>query len=211
MRSSILLQAVIVIGAASLATGCEKEILTQPNVSEQVVLGKEKKAVTHPFKGTSSSDARYTVIPGTNEGTPGLYYPATGTVHMTTMGKAMAYMSMFVTGTPPDNLVATPVSIVPFFGPELAKLNLTNLPPQVAILYADMQGNTVWARGTALSLQVVSPTKATFSANSVILGGSGKYENATGHFMLSGSFNPQDQYDAYTEVTDGEITYRGED
>jgi hypothetical protein len=212
MKSSILFHAAIVLGAASLAMGCQKEILTNPNVAEQVVVGKQKKEVTHPFKGIST--ATYRAIPGlNNEGTPGMYYPGVGNGNMTVLGKTTTYVNMFVTGTPPDNLQGTPASIAPYFTTELAKLGLSNLPPEVAILFADQQGNTIWARGSGLSLgvHIVSPTKATFGGNSVILGGSGKYENATGRFMLSGWFNPQDWNEAYAEVTDGVLTYRGED
>ena len=82
------------------------------------------------------------------------------------------------------------------------------VPDKVAIIFFDKHSNSIWARGIGIiPITPVSATRVTFGGESEILGGTGKFANATGSFNFSGYFNPQNTNDVGLEMQDGTIVY----
>jgi hypothetical protein len=84
-----------------------------------------------------------------------------------------------------------------FFNAELTAAGYPGIPSNVQSITFDTQGNSVWFLGNGNTVQnPVSPTRIEFTGTSTIVGGTGKFEGATGQVTLNGYFNPQNQQDA---------------
>lgn len=202
--------------AITLLFGCQKESLTAPekgmdnlNISKAE---KKNKLQEHQLKGEYTSGT-YNFIPDEAAGyvspnpAPGWYHGTATVGHLNLLGKSKGFVNMYATFGP-NGLqgVAAPLNM--FFADELQDLGIV-VPDAVAIIFYDEHGNSIWARGVGtIPITPVSATKVLFNVgNAVILGGTGKFANATGSFSFSGYFNPQDYNDVGLEVTDGTIVF----
>lgn len=209
------LKLVLLAAGIALLTGCQKEVsdlsASGPTDSKAVTV---KKTQEHLFKG-EFNDASYQLVPG-----PGwvpynpapAWYPGVGEGHATLIGKSTGFVNMYVTMTP-TGPQGSPAPVKLFFSEELAAMGLLDkIPDATSILIFDKAGNSIAAKGTAsgpgaIPLQIVSETRVLFSGMLDIIGGTGKFAGATGHYTISGYFNPMDFGDAGIEVKDGTIIY----
>jgi hypothetical protein len=214
MKIKSLITSALFIPAVCFFAGCQKEAVPSPGSSlaaTKNVQADRPAPQTHQLKGEFLT-GYYNFIPDMAAGyvppnpTPA-WYPAVVTeAHLNLLGKCQAFINMYAT-VGPSGLQGVPASLNPVFATQLSAYGIS-LPDTVAIAYFDKQGNSIWARGTgAFPLTPVSPTSVTFRGNADILGGTGKFLNATGSFVFYGYFNPQDTKDAKWNITEGTITY----
>jgi hypothetical protein len=173
---------------------CQKSISTAPeNAPVSASLNSDsKQAAERPYRDSFCTS--YQFIPGDgwvfpNPG-PG-YYPGKGKGYASYIGKATTYFNSYVAG-PPDFL-SGPASVNLFFA---KKLKPYNVPDAANSVVVDDKGNSIWFAATSLVQYPVSETRIEFSGTADIIGGSGKFKNASGSVILNGFFNPIDPTDA---------------
>jgi hypothetical protein len=79
-----------------------------------------------------------------------------------------------------------------FFASQLVAAGYTDIPPSVSTIIYDDKGNSIWFHHTSITSIPVSPTRVNILVTQDIIGGTGKFTNATGQVTLNGFFNPQD-------------------
>lgn len=186
---------------------CKKDFKaeSETTLNKSVSSDKQVKRAYH-----DNFDTYYQFIPDIQGGwtppNPGpAWYPGGGEGHATHVGNAGTYFNQYAT-LAPTGLVTAHAPVTMFFATELQAFNL---PSNVGSVVFDDKGNAIWFS----SLQTggsqatpVSPTRVNFTATLDIVGGNGKFSNATGQVIINGFFNPQDQQDAgYSQ--DGWIAY----
>ena len=117
------------------------------------------------------------------------YFPGTGVGTSTHMGKAMTFLNQYA---PLEQGGAATVGapVTQFFGEQLAELGLINIPDEVSSLTTDGKGNSVWFENIKNIVTPASETRLDFVAEVKIIGGTGKFENASGTATVTGYFNP---------------------
>lgn len=129
------------------------------------------------------------------------FYPGTGVGNATYLGKAYSFINQRAQlSTEGPITVGAPVTM--FFSKELAELGLTNIPDEVSSLTTDGKGNTIYFKNILNVTTPVSETRINFTADVEIIGGTGKFETATGQGKVVGFYNPQ------SETGAGETTLR---
>ncbi|MBB6328315.1 hypothetical protein FHS59_003958 [Algoriphagus iocasae] len=117
------------------------------------------------------------------------YFPGFGEGNSTHMGKAYSFLNQYASFGPKGlGTVGAPVS--QFFSKELAAMGLTKLPEEVSSLTTDGKGNSVWFKNIENNVTPTSDTRMDFQADVEIIGGTGKFKNASGTAVVEGYFNP---------------------
>lgn len=117
------------------------------------------------------------------------FYPGTGVGTSTHMGKAMTFLNQFAS-IGPDGLGTIGAPVTAIYSVELAAIGLTGIPDEVSSLTTDGKGNSVWFKNIQNVVTPTSPTRMDFVAEVEIIGGNGKFENASGTATVTGYFNP---------------------
>lgn len=215
MKNFSVLRLAVYVTAVSFIFGCQKESLSLPEFTVDDAAQRSnnniKSPQEHKLKGEYTA-GYYSFVPDMAAGyvmpnpAPG-WYPGVATVgHLNLLGKSQAYVNMYATFGA-AGLQGAPAPLNLFFANELNALGIT-VPDAVAIILFDKHGNSIWARGKGtIPIIPVSETKVTFSIDAEILGGTGKFANATGSFLGEGYFNPQNTNDVGLEVSNGIIVY----
>ncbi len=216
MKVLFVFKLAVFISAFPLMFGCQKESLhssdlATQNVARNAKVNKANALQEHKLKGKYTA-GYYTFLPGAGYVAPNPapgWYPGTATVgQINLLGKSKAFVNMYASFGP-YGLQGIPASLnlyAPFVN-ELNQLGIA-VPEAVAIILFDKHGNSIWARGKGIiPLTPVSATQVTFSGESEILGGTGKFANASGSYNFSGYFNPQDTKDVGLKVHEGTIIY----
>lgn len=123
------------------------------------------------------------------------WYPGGGEGNATHVGNAKAYFNQYVTFIPP-NIVSLHAPVTMYFADELEDAGYNDIPDEVGSIVIDDKGNSIWFHATSNTATPVGPTRVEFTGVNLIIGGTGKFEGATGEVTLNGYFNPQDQQDA---------------
>jgi hypothetical protein len=192
-----------------IVSGCKKETATSIN-ARIASLSKSDRQVKRPYK--DRFDTWFQFVPDFANGwdpqnpTPFLaWYPGGGSGNSTHMGKAQIYFNQYVPFNPPFfSSVHAPVNL--FFSTELAAVGLGSLSNEVSSVVFDGKGNSIWLHQTSNSTTPVNAERIEFTGTSEIIGGSGKFADASGEVSLKGYFNPLDQQDAAVSA-DGWILY----
>jgi len=129
------------------------------------------------------------------------WFPGDGTGHVTHMGNAKMFFNQYANES---GLVAAPVSM--FFSPQLSGAGFANIPSSISTIIFDGEGNSIWFHHTSINVTVVSPTQATVLGTQDIVGGTGKFIEASGQVTLHASFNPQNLLES-SSWQDGWIRY----
>jgi hypothetical protein len=149
-----------------------------------------------------------------------LYFPGKGEGNATHMGNVKTYFNQLAywpmgtmdpSAAPPAGSLPTPITEIPnyYLLPppiDFSDLNglITRLPIPSSIMgypvnsmFVNDKDEAVFttAKGNSFT-RPESPTKIVFGGRGLILGGTGKFANATGEFDYLGYFNPQDPNDA---------------
>lgn len=214
MRTQLLFKPAIIIFGCFAFAACQKESLVEATANNvaQPMSDKATKPQEHKMKGEYTV-GHYSFVPDMAAGyavpnaAPG-WYPGVGTEgHLNLLGKCQVFVNMYATfGSTGLQGVAAPLNL--FFADQLNDMGIT-VPDDVAVIIFDKQGNSIWARGIGtIQITPVSATRVIFSIdNAEILGGTGKFSNASGSFIGSGYFNPQDTNEVGFEIGDGTIVY----
>ena len=194
------------IGLSFYLTSCKKE--TNTNEVEEFLSQNRKETKQLPLRG--SFDTYFNFIPDLANGWTApnpapAWYPGGGAGNLTHLGAAATFFNQYATiGALGLQTVASPVTM--FFGSEPSISNFS-LPANVSTIFLDKHGNSIWSHQDGNSTtQPVSATRVEFSSNHTIVGGTGRFSNATGNFVLSGFFNPQNSNEAGFSV-EGWINY----
>lgn len=191
-------------------TSCQKEdINPTKQAAGSTGLRAKKTAVTRPYK--DSFNTWYSFVPDIAGGWTESYgpllawYPGGGEGTATHLGKSHTFFNQYVPFNPPDiSSVAAPVT--QFFSAQLAAAGINGVPSNVSTITYDDFGNSVWFHQTTSITTPASNTRLNFVATAEIVGGTGKFENATGSTTITGYLNPTDRTDA-AFASNGSISY----
>jgi hypothetical protein len=180
--------------------GCGQDDALSPRSGDLNFSGADVDNMKKPVRRAwrDSSETWYQFVPdfegGWDPNNPFVlaWVPGGGEGNATHMGKVSTYFNQYITAT--GSSVAAPVTM--FFSAELSLLGFTDIPDEVSSLYFDTKGNSVWFHATSNSAVPISPTRINFSGTADIIGGTGKFEGATGEVNFYGFYNPQDPQDA---------------
>lgn len=118
------------------------------------------------------------------------YFPGIGEGNSSHMGKALTFVNQFASINE-NSLSSVGAPVTQFYEDELAQIGITNIPDEVSSITTDGKGNSVWFKNIENVVTPVSEEKSDFVAKVEIIGGTGKFEDATGSATVVGSFNPQ--------------------
>jgi hypothetical protein len=204
MKFQLFLAAILFCAVFLTTTGCSDDF-----AGETVTLGDDGTLLTNrasndpvrrPYRDTF--DTWYNFVPDEENGwNPGFgpylaWYPGGGEGNVSHMGRANTFFNQYLPFTPP-NFGTIPAPVTMFFDEELTEAGYPGIPSTVQYITFDKKGNSVWFWGSGTTTSTaVSPTRVEFTGVSNIVGGTGRFEGATGQVTLYGYFNPQDTQDA---------------
>lgn len=201
------------LACVALVASCQKETLLQQGSQVEYLVAnnenlKANKPQEYKIKG-AYNDGSYQFIPGPGwvapNPAPG-WYPGESEGQLNLLGKSTGFVNMYLT-IGPGGLTGTPAPVNLVFAGRLIEQGIV-VPNEVSIILFDKHGNSIWASGeNSILITPESPTRVLFGVTAQIIGGTGKFANATGEFEGSGYFNPQDMGDVSLEVEDGVIVY----
>ncbi|GMQ27612.1 hypothetical protein [Algoriphagus confluentis] len=117
------------------------------------------------------------------------FYPGTGRVSASKMGRANSFLNQFAFFEGQELVtVGAPVSSV--FGAELLALGIENVPDEVSSLTVDKKGNSIWFKNVKNTVTPISSTLSSFLAEVEIIGGTGRFSKLRGTGVVRGNFNP---------------------
>lgn len=208
MKTPSILKLYFFIAVAALIQGCQKDNLpgnsSLPESSG--IASKESKLL--PFKGTFTTN--YSFVPDISGGWTApnpapAWYPGSGGGNLTHLGTCQTNFNQYATFGPTGlQSVGAPVNM--FFATSLAAAGYA-VPNTVTTIFYTSNEQSVWSMAVGMSATVpVSATRVEFTANHEIIGGTGRFHDAKGNYILKGFFNPQNPEDAGFEVN-GWIEY----
>jgi hypothetical protein len=195
MKTLSFIKTALLIAVIPFLFGCEKESLSELQVGSESALRKGKQ-VERPFKGRMVS---YTTIVGDEAAgwTPGNLLPGwflgSGEGNATHIGKFNTYFSQYGVPVSVNEAQVVGVPVTMFFTEELlehftpAEIRLmTEL--EVSMVIFDKHGNSIWSArvpGTrTVTLEDASSVEV--FQELIIVGGTGRFADASGSFTLSG-------------------------
>jgi hypothetical protein len=208
MKALLLAKPALIIAGFAFLLGCQKEtLLSEASSAESMLVGKntskinEQEAVERPFKGEVTSDWIQVF------GESGFNVYGTGGGNFTHLGKSHFYYNTY---TPYDNrltFVHAPVNAVPDLNTALTSYGY-NLPENVSAIFFDEHGNSIWSHQLAVGIYTPTATShVLIDGEFEIVGGTGRFAGAEGHYTVSGYFNQDDYQDVGLKIFDGVIKY----
>jgi hypothetical protein len=117
------------------------------------------------------------------------YFPGSGIGNSSHMGKAYTFLNQYASfGADGFGTIGAPVT--QFYSNQLEELGIIISNPDVSSVTTDGKGNSVWFKNTQNRVTPVGEDRSDFEADVEIIGGTGKFKNATGTGTVNGYFNP---------------------
>lgn len=199
MKALNFLGAAVLLSALSLALGCQKETVfssdQEPGSATALKAASQHKPETRAYRDS------FVVVLGfypdfAGGWTPAdpdapTWYPAEGKGNATHMGNANVYFNthtLRVAGT--VTVFDAPVGM--FYGPQVEQFGISPTDEVTLVTY-DGKGNSVWFRlkekETGMPTWHLDATNIAMEGQMLIVGGSGKFEGATGETTFHGTFD----------------------
>ncbi|MBN3519154.1 hypothetical protein JYB62_03990 [Algoriphagus lutimaris] len=118
------------------------------------------------------------------------YFPGSGEGNSSHMGKAYTFLNQYAFFGP-DGLQTIGAPVTQYFAEELENMGIFVDNDEVSSITTDGKGNSVWFKNINNVVTPVSDERSEFIAEVEIIGGTGKFEGATGEGTVVGNFNPQ--------------------
>jgi len=194
MKKYIAMLAIVIPSLIMLLlASCQKEIISKKVQEETATSSAASGPVTRAYRDSFQMwlNFRPDIPGGWNPANPRsrVYWPGYGDGNATHMGKAGVYFNQYTLRMPIGQIYMFSRPVTMFFATELQGYNV---PGEVAAIVLDGKGNSVWFKNdpNGIPSSSVSPTMVTFSGIMYIIGGTGKFEGATGEITINGYFNP---------------------
>ncbi|WP_144603985.1 hypothetical protein [Algoriphagus algorifonticola] len=115
-----------------------------------------------------------------------VYLPGNGKGKARTMGNVYSFINQVITG--PATSEGAPVT--QFFAQDLADLGITGIPDNVHSVTVNEAGHALFFESKTNVASPMAPDRVEFEADLIVVGGTKKYENATGTGKVIGYYNP---------------------
>lgn len=113
-------------------------------------------------------------------------FPGFGEGNATFIGKSYSFFNQYATGEMVDGQIVTVgAPVTEYFQDQLAELGLPDVPPTVSSITTDGKGNSLWFYNER-NLATPGSNGITFIASVNIIGGTGKFEGASGSGTVEG-------------------------
>jgi len=214
-----------------LSGGCKKETCQEPEFNAQSLRAAAK---PFNFKMDTKAWYRISpTTPATVPGIPGQLsfenIAGAGAGHSSHIGNVSLWFNQLAYSpdgqNPPSGSIAAPVTATvnyPALGAPLPYIQPNDFAGFATIItwlqipetmngyiinnvIYNQHADALFLSATTTSTSVESATRINFTGDGIIVGGRGKYENATGTYHFTGFFNPQDAFDARFSV-DGTVS-----
>lgn len=184
--TAIVLSSAIIL----IITSCQKEVISKIADEKIATSSAARGPVTRAYRDSFVNQLMF--VPDIAGGwtAPNIapaWYPGSGEGNATHIGNANIYFNQY--GSNGSNVVAAPVTM--FFAAPLSAAGYTGIPASVSTIIYDEKGNSIWFHHTSINSTPVSSTHVNVSGQQDIIGGTGKFSEATGQVTLNAFFNPQ--------------------
>lgn len=117
------------------------------------------------------------------------YFPVTGEGNSSHMGKSYSYNNQYAFFGP-NRLRTVGSPVTQFYSEQLKELGIFIDDENVSSITTDGKGNSVWYQNLRNIVTSVNEERSEYVAEVLIIGGTGKFEDAEGEAMVNGYFNP---------------------
>ncbi|MFD2248186.1 hypothetical protein [Pontibacter ruber] len=221
MKTAAFFKTVLMLASVLFLLSCEKESISELKVTKEDALGRVGDKVERPLTGTLyTSSTFYPDIEGgwdpENPTNVPAFYPGMGEGNVSHFGKIFTMFNQHAYGysdppTDPTTALGKSIPITEHLSLDTLKSygfteeDLSEIEAAgVGAIITDKHGNSIWAEGTSQYISLPdNPQRDLVIWEYEITGGTGKFEDAEGHFTLKG----------YTDVimhADGTVTTKDE-
>ncbi|MEB2781151.1 hypothetical protein U3A58_12175 [Algoriphagus sp. C2-6-M1] len=163
----------------------ESEVLDSPSSSADPNAKKAvERSYTERFTNQLTPMDENGIFPSNNP----TYFPGTGIGNSSHMGKALTFLNQRVTSGE-NGLGTVGAPVTQFYSEQLLVLGIVVDNPEVSSVTTDGKGNSVWFKNIQNTITASSEERIDFEAEVEIVGGTGKFENASGAATVIGYFN----------------------
>jgi hypothetical protein len=189
-------------------TSCQKEVISKNEDQETVATPARSEPARRAYSDNFVNELVF--VPDFAGGwTAPDYAPAwiagTGEGNASHLGKAKMYFNQYNSFTP-DGISTVAAPVTQSFAAELAVAGFSNISPAVSLIMFDERGNSICFHHTSINTTLTSPTHADVVGSMDIIGGSGKFNGATGQVVFNAFFNPQNLLESSSRAN-GWISY----
>lgn len=196
-----------ILAASFTIISCKKEINTNANENNLQSTTQASGPVTRPYQDNFENALNFVpdIAGGWVAPNPApAWYPGSGSGVATHLGRANIVFNQYATMSINVTTVAAPVTM--FFSSQLTTAGITGIPSSVSSIVYDQTGNSIWFHHTSINTTLVNPTQVDVLGSMDIIGGTGRFANASGQVTLHAQFNPQDLTQSSSH-SDGWISY----